>query len=111
MSATLRWWPPLWSSPKPGRLLGTWTSPLNPENRGYKGYVYGTLPLFAARAVGSWFDQACAPEPHPLASAARLLLLQAQGPCIEGTYIPDTAVSTWWGGCLSALADLLTLVA
>ena len=32
-------------------------SPLNPANHeAYAGYVYGTLPLFITRAVGSWID-------------------------------------------------------
>ncbi len=33
----------------------TTASSLNPNNRGYTFYVYGTLPLFIVRYVGEWF--------------------------------------------------------
>ena len=33
----------------------TTNSSLNPNNRGYTFYVYGTLPLFIVRYVGEWF--------------------------------------------------------
>jgi len=36
----------------------TANSSLNPNNRGYTFYVYGTLPIFIVRYVGSWFGQA-----------------------------------------------------
>jgi YYY domain-containing protein len=32
------------------------TSSLNPNNRGYGFYVYGTLPLFVVRYLGEWLD-------------------------------------------------------
>ncbi|MBI2962906.1 MAG: hypothetical protein HYY35_04065, partial [Deltaproteobacteria bacterium] len=38
--------------------LDTARSPLNPANRGYKFFVYGTLPLFLVRAVGQWLGLA-----------------------------------------------------
>ncbi len=34
--------------------FNTETSTLNPKNRGYGFYVYGTLPLFLVRYVGEW---------------------------------------------------------
>ncbi|HWQ46017.1 MAG TPA: DUF2298 domain-containing protein [Longilinea sp.] len=36
----------------------TETSPLNPANRGYGFFVYGTLPLFLVQYVGQWVGQA-----------------------------------------------------
>src|SRR5262245_15645572 len=35
-----------------GGYFDTATSPLNPNNRGYDFYVYGTLPVFLTKAVG-----------------------------------------------------------
>lgn len=35
----------------------TANSSLNPNNRGYNFYVYGTLPIFIVRYVGQWFGQ------------------------------------------------------
>jgi YYY domain-containing protein len=37
----------------------TATSSLNPGNRGYEGYVYGTLPLFLTRIVARGVDAVC----------------------------------------------------
>ncbi|RME37390.1 MAG: phospholipid carrier-dependent glycosyltransferase, partial [Thermoflexia bacterium] len=39
--------------------LDTSRSPLNPYNRGYGFFVYGTFPLFLTRAVGEALDQGC----------------------------------------------------
>ena len=39
------------------QYFDTSTSPLNPNNRGYSFYVYGTLPLFIVRYVGEWLGQ------------------------------------------------------
>ncbi len=36
------------------QYFDTSTSPLNPNNRGYTFYVYGTLPIFIVRYVGGW---------------------------------------------------------
>lgn len=38
----------------PNQYFDTAASPLNPNNRGYTYYVYGTLPLFITRYVGEW---------------------------------------------------------
>lgn len=38
----------------PDQYFDTSASPLNPNNRGYTYYVYGTLPLFITRYVGEW---------------------------------------------------------
>ncbi len=35
--------------------LDTDRSPLNPNNRGFGFFVYGTLPLMAVQALGTWF--------------------------------------------------------
>jgi len=39
-----------------GEYFDTANSSLNPHNRGYTFYVYGTLPLFIVRYVGQWFE-------------------------------------------------------
>ena len=39
------------------QYFDTQTSTLNPHNRGYGFYVYGTLPLFIVRYVGEWFGK------------------------------------------------------
>lgn len=40
-----------------GQYFDTATSTLNPNNRGYGFYVYGTLPMFIVRYVGEWVEQ------------------------------------------------------
>ncbi len=37
--------------------FNTGVSSLNPHNRGYSYYVYGTLPIFIVRYVGEWINQ------------------------------------------------------
>ena len=39
-----------------GDYFDTANSSLNPHNRGYTFYVYGTLPIFVARYVGEWME-------------------------------------------------------
>ncbi len=41
-----------------GEYFDTANSSLNPNNRGYNFYVYGTLPIFIVRYIGSWMGQA-----------------------------------------------------
>ena len=94
----------------PAQYWDTATSPLNPENRNFGGYVYGTLPLFAARTVGSWIDRACGEEPTLFAGLIRGFLFGAQQPCYPGTYTGYAGVHLV-GRYLSTLADLLTLLA
>ncbi len=85
-------------------------SPLNPSNRGYQGYVYGTLPLFAARAAGGWLDGACGERPQPLPSLVRRLAFHTDQPCGVGTYSGYGGIHLV-GRLLSAMADLLTMAA
>ncbi len=40
-----------------GEYFDTANSSLNPNNRGYSFYVYGTLPIFIVRYVGEWLGQ------------------------------------------------------
>ncbi len=40
-----------------GEYFDTANSPLNPHNRGYGFYVYGTLPVFIVRHVAEWMSQ------------------------------------------------------
>jgi len=68
----------------PANLAQYWStaeSPLNPTNKGYDGYVYGTLPLFLTRVGGGWVDQACASPPNPTAVVLRWFLLNASSSC------------------------------
>ena len=97
----------------PDSLAQYWNtgeSPLNPVNKGYAGYVYGTLPLFATRVVAGWVDLACVNPPNPFGVLLRAVLLNASGPCYEGHYIGYSGIH-FVGRALSALVDLATLVA
>ncbi len=85
-------------------------SPLNPENRGYAGYVYGTLPLFVTRAVAGWMDQACLTPPNLFGVVLRGIRLDTSGSCYAGHYTGYGGIH-FVGRALSALADLATLVA
>ncbi len=96
----------------------THTSPLNPLNNG-QVYSYGTLPLFATRALAEWLEQGCAqpagPEAAPWALNARLatLFLRSVGrpvdvPCPAGIF--TWTYSAFLGRHLSALADLGTVL-
>ena len=46
------------------QYFDTQTSTLNPHNRGYGFYVYGTLPLFIVRYVGEWLGKTGYDEIH-----------------------------------------------
>jgi len=85
-------------------------SPLNPANKGYVGYVYGTLPLFVTRAIAGWVDQACTTPPNPYGILLRAVLLNDSSPCYEGYYASYGGIH-FVGRTLSALVDLATLVA
>ncbi len=85
-------------------------SPLNPTNRGYAGYVYGTLPLFVTRLVAGWVDGACASPPLPLAVLLRRLLFNTSAPCYPGHYTGYGGIH-FVGRALSTLMDLTTLIA
>ena len=96
----------------PGGLalyLDTDHSPLNPYNRGYGNFFYGTLPIFLVRYAGEWADRACAEDPSPLARMAVRLLLGADGECMAGTYTGYGGVYLV-GRLLSTLADVGSLV-
>ena len=85
--------------------LDTGNSPLNPYNRGYGSFFYGTLPIFLVRYAGEWADTACAEKPSPVAQAAVRLFLGAHGKCSPGTYTGYGGVHLV-GRFLSTLADL-----
>jgi len=89
--------------------LDTANSPLNPYNRGYGNFFYGTLPLFLVRYAGEWADTACVEEPSSLARVAVRLLLDAGEDCSPGTYTGYGGVHLV-GRLLSTLADLAALV-
>ncbi len=94
----------------PGEYWDTSLSPLNPENRGYAGYVYGTLPLFAARVVGEWLDKGCGETPVISAVLARQMFLGGWTSCTPGDYTGYGGIH-FVGRALSMFADLLTLLA
>jgi dolichyl-phosphate-mannose-protein mannosyltransferase len=46
------------SWPEPAeQYFDTAQSPLNPYNRGFRGFAYGMLPLFAFKALTNWFGR------------------------------------------------------
>jgi len=108
---------------KPSDYWDTTQSPLNPTNyEQFAGYVYGTLPLFATRAVGGWMDRACTVSSWPQtdnadamespdggAQLARRVFLNTAAPCSPGLYTGYGGVHLV-GRILSTLADLLTLI-
>ncbi len=97
----------------PNSLAQYWNtaeSPLNPANKGYTSYVYGTLPLFVTHIVAGWVDQACATPPRPAGVFLRWLLLNASGSCYPGLYTGYGGIHLV-GRTMSALADLATLLA
>ncbi len=112
-------WPGPVDNPQPpppgcmewGGYFDSYCSPLNPYNRNYGSYAYGTLPLFGARFVGEWLNGACidpaAPEaePAPLKRAMAGLLFQDVEGCIGDRFTGYGHIHLI-GRMLSALADL-----
>ena len=112
-------WPGPIDNPQPpppgctewGGYFDSYCSPLNPYNRNYGSYAYGTLPLFGARFVGEWLSGACidpaAPEtePSPLKRGIAGLLFQNVEGCV-GNRFTDYGHVHLIGRMLSALADL-----
>jgi YYY domain-containing protein len=92
----------------PDRLslyLDTARSPLNPYNRGYGFFVYGTLPLFLTRAIGEALDQGCR-DGKAISLPARLLapaLLGNSSACWPGSFSGSGARHL--GRLLAALLD------
>ncbi len=92
----------------PNRLslyLDTANSPLNPYNRGYRFFVYGTLPLFLTRAVGEALDRGCR-DGAAVSLPARLLgplLLGPSSACWPGSFSGGGARHL--GRLLAALLD------
>jgi len=103
----------------PGTLdayFDTHQSPLNPRNN-EQVYSYGTLPLFATRAVAEWLDRGCGAttEILPRWIAQRLLqhLNHPEPPVAGWTCYPATftwTYSAYIGRHLAALADMGTLI-
>ncbi len=76
--------------------FNTDASPLNPHNKGFGFFVYGTLPVFIVRYTAGWLDSAC--------TSGWLKDL-----CAFDTY-SDYDHIFLLGRSLSAIADLLSLV-
>ncbi len=62
----------------------TANSTLNPHNRGYGFYVYGTLPVFIVRYVAEWMSM---------------------GATQAATYIYENGAEGFWGGLMAKLAE------
>jgi len=96
----------------PGLYFDTHASSLNPRNN-EQVYSYGTLPLFATRALAEWLDRGCGPAPAPLNRwVAHWLLQRATGmdvsACTVGTF--TWTYNAFVGRHLSALADAGTVL-
>lgn len=76
--------------------FNTEASPLNPHNKGFGFFVYGTLPVFIVRYTAGWLDSAC--------TTGWLKAL-----CAFDIY-SDYEHIFLLGRSLSAIADLLSLV-
>jgi len=96
----------------------TATSTLNPENAGHT-YSYGTLPLFATRALAEVLERGCAitpglesPAPGLNRWLARQLLARLgrpePRPCLEGTF--TWTYSAILGRILAGCADMGTVL-
>ncbi len=95
------------------QYLDTASSPLNPYNRGFDDFFYGTLPLFMVRYVGQWASNACAAPPTPPALAFVRLLRPAAEACAWGPYTSyDNAplVGRFLAGCADIVALLFTFL-
>ncbi|MBN1667354.1 MAG: glycosyltransferase family 39 protein [Anaerolineales bacterium] len=57
-----------------GGYFDTACSPLNPHNRGYTFYVYGTLPIFLVRYVADWVQMTGYSEVHLVGRALSALV-------------------------------------
>lgn len=85
-------------------------SPLNPYNL-RQSWVYGTLPLFGARAAAEFLDSGCGPDRALLPQMlGRALFPSAPSPCPEG-FFTGYEIIRLVGRMLSALADTLTVLA
>jgi len=76
--------------------FNTDASPLNPHNKGFGFFVYGTLPVFIVRYTAGWLDSACTTG-------------WLKGLCAFDIY-SDYDHIFLLGRSLSAIADLLSLV-
>ena len=85
-------------------------STLNPFNTDWgRGYVYGTLPLFATRYTAAWLDKGCGDTGSALAKQFGQLLVEESKNCTApffASYDPVTLV----GRFLSGLYDLITVL-
>ena len=90
-----------------GDYFDTANSTLNPHNRGYTFYVYGTLPLIIVRYVGEWLEMTGYGDIHLVGRAlsATVDLLTVLLVFLTGERLYDRRVGVW-AAAFSAVAVL-----
>ncbi|MCS6773797.1 MAG: DUF2298 domain-containing protein, partial [Thermoflexales bacterium] len=94
-----------------GEYFDPGRSPLNPFNTDWgRSYVYGTLPLFAGRYLGAFFDAGCGADGAAIPRALGQLIFGAEAEgCVPGHFLSYTML-TLVGRFMSALADTLAVL-
>ncbi len=94
-----------------GGYFNTACSPLNPNNRGFTFYVYGTLPIFTVRYIAEWASN--------ISTWAANYIAQNGAEGMLGGFFSQLAKNPPWTGYdtinlvgrqLSALTDLITII-
>jgi YYY domain-containing protein len=94
-----------------GGYFNTACSPLNPSNRGFTFFVYGTLPIFTVRYIAEWASS--------VSTMAANYIAQHGAEGIFGGFLSQIAGNPAWTGYdtinlvgrqLSALSDLITII-